>query len=146
MVVGATLVVVVAGIVVVLVVVVVVVSGSVGGGSGTVVVVVAASVVVVASTVVVGASVVVVTFGRPYDQVYSGPGSPLRHARQSVQVGNLPASTCSWGWVIRQLDVFDSQQVNVRPPAALTCDPMKALSRVAAGIKRWRYWASLIFG
>ena len=79
---------------------VVVVAGSV--------VVVVASVVVVGSTVVVGASVVVVGAVCPYDQTYSGPGSPSRHARQSAHVGNSPASAWTCGWVIGQFDSFDS--------------------------------------
>ena len=92
MVVAATVVVVSAVLVVVelLVEVVVVVSG-------TVEVVVVVVLVVAASVVVVGVPV------RPYDQVYSAPGSPLRQARQSAQVGQYPASKCARGWGICQL-------------------------------------------
>ena len=60
-------------------------------------VVVVASVVVVGSTVVVGASVVVVGAVCPYDQTYSMPGLPSRHARQSAHVGHRPWSACCCG-------------------------------------------------
>jgi hypothetical protein len=52
------------------------------------VVVVSSTVVVVSETVDV---VVVVSTDGPYDQTYSSPGSPLRHASQSVHVGYFPA-------------------------------------------------------
>ena len=68
------------------------------------VVVVSGTVEVVVVVLVVAASVVVVGVSvRPYDQVYSAPGSPLRQARQSAQVGQYPASKCARGWGICQL-------------------------------------------
>lgn len=71
--------------------------------SGTVEVVVVVVLVVEASVVVVGVPV------RPYDQVYSAPGSPLRQARQSAQVGQYPASKCAMGWCICQLPSLPTQ-------------------------------------
>jgi hypothetical protein len=56
--------------------------------SGTVVDVV----VVAGSVVLVAAAEVVVGLGCPYDQTYSGPGSPSFQARQSAQVGRKPAA------------------------------------------------------
>ena len=73
-----------------------VVSGATVVGVVVVVVVVVEVVVVVldvveVTLVVVAGSAVVVGAVCPYDQTYSGPGSPLRQLRQSAQVGHLPA-------------------------------------------------------
>ena len=47
--------------------------------------------VVEVEVVVVAGAEVVVGVGCPYDQTYSGPGSPSFQARQSAQVGRRPA-------------------------------------------------------
>lgn len=99
-VVGAAVVVVEGSVVVVGASVVVDGSGSVVDGSGGLVVVVGGSVVVV--------EVVVVVTG-PYDQTYWGPGSPLRHASQSAQVGHLSAAASSAGWIMSQRSAPEMQ-------------------------------------
>ena len=126
--------------------VVVVTTGAVvfGGVSGTVVVVVVVVLVVVVEVVVVevvvvevsvvvvaGSEVVVVTDG-PYDQTYSGPGFPLRHASQSVQIGHRPAARSASGCSIGQLSVLDCQQVHVM--AWALPGHRRAADTVAAGI------------
>jgi len=118
-------------------VVVVVVSGAVVVGV-VVDVVVVVEVVVVELVVVEGsvvvvadAEVVVVTDG-PYDQTYSGPGSPKRHASQSAHVGHSPAARSASGCSIGQLSVLERQQVNVA--AWALPGHRRAADTVAAGI------------
>ena len=113
-------------------VVVVVVDGAsavvvVLAGSGTVVVVVVVVVVLVVvvevvvvelvvvevTLVVVAGTAVVVGLGCPYDQTYSGPGSPVRQLRQSAHVGQYPAARWASGCSIAHCSVLDAQQVNV---------------------------------
>jgi hypothetical protein len=74
---------------------------------------------------------VVVTDG-PYDQTYSGPGFPLRHASQSVQVGHSPAARSASGCSIGQLSVLERQQVQVMAWALPGHN--RAADTVAAGI------------
>jgi len=118
-------------------VVVVVVSGAVVVGVVVDVVVVVKVVVVelvvveVSVVVVAGTEVVVATDG-PYDQTYCDPGLPPFQARQSVQLGQYPASQSASGCSISQLDVSDSQQVNVL--AWALPGHMSAADTVAAGI------------
>lgn len=115
-----------------------------GGVSGAIVVVVVVVLVVVVEVVVVevvvvevsvvvvaGSEVVVVTDG-PYDQTYSGPGFPLRHASQSVQIGHRPAARSASGCSIGQLSVLDCQQVHVM--AWALPGHRRAADTVAAGI------------
>lgn len=118
-------------------VVVVVVSGAVVVGV-VVDVVVVVKVVVVELVVVAGslvvvavAEVVVVTDG-PYDQTYSGPGSPKRHASQSAHVGHSPAARSASGCSMGQLSVLERQQVNV--VAWALPGHRRAADTVAAGI------------
>ena len=126
--------------------VVVVTSGAVvfGGVSGAIVVVVVVVLVVVVkvvvvevvvvegSLVVVASSEVVVVTDGPYDQTYSGPGFPLRHASQSVQVGHRPAARSASGCSICQLSVLERQQVHVA--ARALPGQIRAADTVAAGI------------
>jgi len=119
----------------------VVVFGGVSGATVVVVVVVLVDVVEVVDVVLVvvevsvvvvaGTEVVVVTLG-PYDQTYSGPGFPLRHASQSVQLGQYPASRSASGCSMGHLSVFDRQQVHVM--AWALPGHMSAADTVAAGI------------
>ena len=114
-----------------------VVSGATVVGAVVVVVVVVEVVVVVldvveVSVVVVAGSEVVVETDGPYDQTYSGPGSPLRQLRQSAHVGQYPAAASASGCSICHLSVFDAQQVNVRAEALP--GQISAADTVAAGI------------
>ena len=115
-----------------------------GAGASVVVVVLVVDVVVVVEDVVVelvvvagsvvvvaGTEVVVAALG-PYDQTYCGPGSPSLQASQSAQLGHLPAAQSASGCSIGQLDVLDSQQVNVL--AWALPGHMSAADTVAAGI------------
>jgi len=89
-------------------------------------------VVVEVSVVVVASTEVVVATDGPYDQTYCDPGLPPFQARQSVQLGQYPASQSASGCSISQLDVSDSQQVNVL--AWALPGHMSAADTVAAGI------------
>jgi len=120
---GAVLVVVVSGAVVVGIVVDVVVVVEV--------VVVELDVVTISVVVVAGTEVVVFTDG-PYDQTYSGPGSPKRHASQSLHVGQSPAARSASGCSMGQLSVLERQQVHVM--AWALPGHRRAADTVAAGI------------
>lgn len=118
-------------------VVVVVVSAAVVVGIVVVVVVVVEVVVVEldvveVSVVVVASTEVVVVTGGAYDQTYCGPGFPLRHASQSVHVGQYPAAASASGCSISQRSVSDARQVKVR--AWALPGHRSAADTVAAGI------------
>ena len=118
-------------------VVVVVVSAAVVVGTVVVVVVVVEVVVVEldvveVSVVVVASTEVVVVTGGAYDQTYCGPGFPLRHASQSVHVGQYPAAASASGCSISQRSVSDARQVKVR--AWALPGHRSAADTVAAGI------------
>ena len=125
-------VVVVAGSVVVVVVSGAVVVGVVVDVVVVVEVVVVELVVVEGSLVVVASTEVVVVTDGPYDQTYSGPGSPKRHASQSLHVGHSPAARSAWGCSMGQLSVLERQQVNVA--AWALPGHIRAADTVAAGI------------